>query len=215
MKKLMLIALLSLTACGKTYTRVTEEVAIPATTVPLTDVQEIVADENEYRNGLGQSTLSPGLSCALYTIVSGDRIQSSIPGHNTLSGISHVASFTHDGSFNQISSSVNDGMNVLPLPLRVTYKNMYLLRCQGQIVITETGYYNFELTSDDASILYVGGAKVIDNDNNHSPTLVVGQKYLRRGVHTFRIDYAQAGGGSQALILKSSGVAIPTDRFYK
>jgi hypothetical protein len=172
------------------------------------DINSLVTDENNYRLGLGQSILSEGLSCTLYTITGGDRIQSSIAGHNTLTGITQVATYLLKASFNQPDSSVNDGMNILPISLRSIYKNMYMLRCQGQLVVVQNGYYSFELTSDDASVLYVDGSKVIDNDNNHGAIMQAGQKYLRRGVHTIRLDYAQAGAGNQALILKANGELV-------
>ncbi len=172
------------------------------------EIAAILSEENDYRLGLGQTMLSNGLSCTLSTITGGSRIQSSIAGHNTLTGISNVATFLYKGLFNQPDTSISVGMNVLPEALRSIYKNMYLLRCQGFIVVTESGYYSFELTSDDASLLYVAGAKVIDNDNNHGSVTVTGQKYLRKGVHAFRLDYAQAGGGNQSLILTSGGESI-------
>lgn len=184
-------------------------VAPPAVVSALeADVASLLASENEYRLGLGQTALSAGLSCTLYSATGGDRIQASIAGHNTITGLSSVGSFTFTGLFNQPVSPVSDGMSVLPPALRAVYKNMYMLRCQGQLVVTKTDHYLFELSSDDASLLYVDGAKVIDNDNNHGDTTVAGMKYLRRGVHTFRVDYAQMGGGSQSLMLKVDGSLI-------
>lgn len=172
------------------------------------DVNALIDAENEYREGLGQTSLTAGLSCTLYTVVSGDRIQASISGHNTLTGISQVATFLFKGQFNQPDSPVSQQLNVLPTALRPLYTNMYLLRCQGQIVVRNSDYVPFELTSDDGSVLYIDGAKVIDNDNNHGSTMVQGMKYLRRGVHTFRLDYAQTGAGNQSLILTSGGSQI-------
>lgn len=172
------------------------------------DIDAMLRAENDYRQGLGQTQLSAGLSCTLYVISGGDRIQSSISGHNTLTGLQAVGGFLYRGSFDQPDTPISEGMNVLPSALRNIYKNMYLLRCAGQIVVLETNYYNFALNSDDASVLYVDGAKIIDNDNNHGTTLVAGQKYLRRGVHTIRLDYAQTGGGNQSLQLTSNGWSI-------
>lgn len=177
-------------------------------------IDKLVLDENAYRLGLGQTMLSEGLSCTLYTITGGDRIQASISGHNTLTGITTVASYLYKGAFNQPDSAASTGLNVLPLALRPLYTNMYLLRCQGSIVILDTDYYSFELNSDDASLLYIDGAKVIDNDNNHGATTVTGMKYLRKGVHTFRLDYAQAGGGNQSLILTQGGASISGKLYY-
>lgn len=219
MKKLILAFLATglLAACagpsgndGSTGPQGPQGPAAPTPTVSdeQADINALVSDENDYRLGLGQTQLSEGLSCTLYTITGGDRIQASISGHNTLTGITQVATYLYKGWFNQPDSPVSDGMNVLPTALRSLYTNMYLLRCQGQIVVRESDYYNFTVNSDDASVLYIDGAKLVDNDNNHGVTAVSGQKYLRRGVHTFRLDYAQAGGGNQALQVLAGGQFI-------
>lgn len=254
----MLVAVLGLTACGKgdkgdmgpagpqgptgpvaTPTPVSEEQAL---------IDELIADENDYRLSLGQTILSNGLSCTVYTINPryvnpttgastttyglsgyrtyleyGQRIQSSVNlGQGgeilTLQGLTQVMTYLYKGSgsetFNQPVSPISDGMNVLPASVRSTLLDKYMLRCQGQVVIPENGNYTFTLASDDASLLYIDGSKVIDNDNNHGVTTVSGTRSLRKGVHTFRIDYAQAGGGSQALILTANGVSIPPQYFF-
>ncbi len=215
MKKLMLfLAAMTLVACSgkRGYMGVPgpqgPAAPVPAVTELEADVASLLASENEYRLGLGQSALSAGLSCTLFSATGGSRIQASIPGHNTITGRTRVGSYTFSGVFNQPDSPISDGMNVLPPALRAVYKNMYMLRCQGQIVVTKTDYYLFELTSDDASLLYIGGVKVIDNDNNHATTTVSGLRYLRRGVHRFQLDYAQMGGGMQSLILKVDGALV-------
>lgn len=172
------------------------------------DINKLVQDENDYRLGLGQTMLSNGLSCTLYTVTGGDRIQASITSHNTLTGVSQVATFLLKSVMNQPDSPVSDGMNVLPAALQNIYQNMYLLRCTGQIVVTQTGMYQFDMVSDDAGLVYLDGAKLVDNDNNHGATLASGSKYLRRGVHAYRVDYAQTGAGSQALIVKANGSLV-------
>lgn len=181
--------------------------AVPTDTVA-EDIAKIIKDENAYRLGLGQAVLSGGLTGNLYTVTGGDRIQASIAGHNTLQGVTHVGSFLLSDVINQLNSPVSEGMSVLPPAMRAVYKNMYLLRLTGVIVIQESGYHGFELTSDDGSVLYVDGAKLIDNDNNHGAVTVSASKYLRRGVHSIRLDYAQTGAGSQALILNHNGALL-------
>lgn len=168
-------------------------------------IDQIIEDENDYRIGIGSTILSPGLSCKLYTVTGGSRIQSTSGSNLTLQNKVQVASYTHMGVFNQETSSITVGMNVLPALIRDIFKNMYYLRCEGSIVVTESGFNLFELTSDDASLLYINGSLVIDNDNAHGPTLKSGQRFLKKGVHTIRLDYAQTGGGQQALILEQNG----------
>jgi hypothetical protein len=177
-------------------------------------INHLVEDENEYRDSWGSSLLTTGLTCTLYTISGGSRIQVSIPGHTQLTGKTKVTSYLYKGEFNQPNVSTSLGLNVLPTALKNTYKNMYYLQCVGFLVATASSTYQFDLTSDDASLLYVSGAKVIDNDNNHGATLVTGSKYLRKGVHSFKLEYAQAGGGSQALILKMNSALLNPKYLY-
>lgn len=180
------------------------------------NILALVQSENDYREGLGQSALTGGLGCALYTLTGGQFIQNDATHTPTLTGISLVATFLYKDVFNQLNSSANDGLNVLPAALRSnpSYKNLILLRCQGQLVVTSTGYVNFDLISDDGSVLYVDGSRVIDNDGNHGATEKISQKYLREGVHAFRLDFAQTGAGNQALILKANGSLIPGAYLY-
>lgn len=171
------------------------------------EIQALVADENSYRLGLGQTELSPGLSCVLYTTTGGDRIQASVAGHNTLTGITQVATFLFQGVFNQVDSLSSTKLNILPVALQPLYQNNILLRCQGQIVILNTGYQKFDLSSDDGSNLYIDGVLTVMNDNAHASQTVSGQRYMRRGVHTFRLDFSQEQG-YQELILNMNGSSI-------
>lgn len=179
------------------------------------DIDNLVAFKNEFRAVNGQNPLVKGLMCQLFTFTGGDRIQASIGGHNTLQTLKSVGHFEYSGAFNQPESPIGDGMNVLPEPFRTMYKNLYLIRCQGQLVVQESAYYKFDLNSDDASLLYIGGSLLIDNDNNHAPTLVSRVKLLERGIYSFRLDYAQSGGGSQALQLKVNDQSIDSKYYYR
>lgn len=218
----LILMMLALSACNKDFLKGDQgmsgtdgAIGIPApiiTPAPVTPeqqkVNDLLADENVYREGLGQAALTQGLGCTLYTITGGERIQSSVAGHNTLTGISQVATYLLTTPINQPDGPITDGMNVLPVSLRSLYQNLYLLRCQGQIVITSTSYYQYDITSDDGSVFYIDGAKLLDDDNAHGSVTVSGTKYLRSGVHTFRLDYSQSGGGGQSLVLRSNGAVI-------
>ena len=212
--KSTLIALsiaLTLVSCGRRDEIIFEPVYVAsAPSSQDVDAQDLINEENASRLAQGQTALSSGLSCNLQTFTGGDRIQASIADHNTLSGLTNVGSFLLAGGFNQEQSSVDVGMNVLPGSIKNVYKTMYLLRCTGYIVVTENQYHSFELTSDDASVMYVDGAKVIDNDNAHATTDKVAVKYLKRGVHSFRLDYAQ-NYGEQSLVLKMNEEVFTAD----
>ena len=207
------ILALIVVACGCKHEVVYKPVNVPGPVVikpppavELTDIQKIVAEKNDYRVKAGQLPLTPGLTCTLHVTSDPDLTHALPSAANT---------FTLLGSFNQPAAPVTDGLNTIPLALRPLYINGFVQRCQGQLVITESGYYSFELTSDDASMLYIDGSLVISNNGAHGPTLVVGSKLLERGVHTFKLDFSQSGGGTEELLLTSDGVVIPAENFYR
>lgn len=210
---LIMLAFLTVIACGhnrdhyyQVPTEVIVPVPIPVEPVPLTDIEKLVAEKNEYRIIAGQLPLSRGLTCTVHETTNPDLTVS-------LGNIKHT--FTLTDEFNQPNSSINDRLNILPEALQAIYLNNFAIRCQGQLVIIESGYYSFELTSDDGSMLYIGGSLVVNNNGNHGAVTVVGAKLLERGIHSFKLDYAQTGGGSQALILTSNNVLIPAENFYR
>jgi hypothetical protein len=211
---LSLIAILCLTACGsECKTTPGPTAALTADQLNAADIAGLVADENAYRESLGQTALTQGLSCTVYTVTGGQYIQNDSTHTPTLTGISQAATFLSDGQFQQPNASVNDGLNVLPAAIRPNFINLFMLRCTGYVVVQTTGYVNFDLYSDDGSVLYLDGARLIDNDGNHGITEKSNQKNLRRGVHAFRLDFAQTGSGAQALILNANGSAIPAVNF--
>jgi hexosaminidase len=65
----------------------------------------------------------------------------------------------------------------------------------GYINIPETGIYNFYLTCDDGGMLYIGNSLIVDNEGPHSPIERSGQAALEKGLHPFRLDFVEWGGG--------------------
>lgn len=215
----LILSMIILAGCGSDTQLVYVPVPGPAITPTPTDsnsIASLVADENAYRTGLGQTALSLGLSCTLYTITGGQYIQNDATHTPTLTGVVQVATYLYDDVFNQPNASASAPVNVLPAALQANpaYANLIKLSCQGQIVVTDTNFYDFNLSSDDGSVLYLDGARLIDNDGNHGITSKDGSKYLRKGVHAFRLDFAQTGGGNQALILTSNGSLISGAYLY-
>lgn len=214
-----LFTLAALTGCGKGPKGDTVVVAVPAPAAPESETQRLVDAENDYRLSLGQSALSQGLSCTVQAVASGQWLSASSPGYNAgqgvvvLSGTSYAYLMT--GAFNQANASGGSLNSVLPAPIRSVFASInYKINCTGQIVVTETGYYNFSLASDDGSILTVAGTQVVNNDGNHAIQEKQGLKMLRAGVHTFSLQYAQTGGGNFALLLSANGVQVPGSAFY-
>ncbi len=57
------------------------------------------------------------------------------------------------------------------------------------IKIPKTAVYRFYTYSDDGSVLYIDGEKVVDNDGGHSPRRREGKAYLEEGYHHIRLLY--------------------------
>jgi len=106
-------------------------------------------------------------------------------------------------------------------------KNNFAVRYQGLIDVPEAGKYQFWTKSDDGSVLYIDGKKVVDNDGIHAPQERQGSIELDKGRHAFEVGVVQGGGGyelsvswqppgakkrgpiPQAVLLHSAAAMIP------
>lgn len=212
MRNLVLSSLLMvLVGCGSDGM---ERVNQPATeVVNLTPEEESIVDrivesENTLRLSKGQSILTKGLTCSLYNL--NNTRPSTIPSNPG----NAIATFVYQGSFNQQNTDINAGLNILPNGLRQTYKQYYMVRCVGFLVM-ETSYYpSFYLTSDDGSKLWVDNVLVVNNDGLHSETTVVGTKHVQEGLRPFKLEYMQAAG-RQTLKLEDEFGVIASGRFFR
>lgn len=209
MYKTLLLSLLALTvySCGKRhnnhhYYSVAPE-STPAPQAQVDEVARVVDEVNQLRIAQGQLPLAQGLTCKLYTGLPTNtaNFPTSLP--------SVTATFTFLGKFDVQDGSTSAGNPVLPSALKAVHKNYYALRCEGQLVITKSDYYQFTLRSDDSGLLYVGGSLVVNNNGLHSPVTVSGSKFLARGIHSIRLDYYQAAG-DQSLQLN-----VPANQLYR
>ncbi|QEM03271.1 family 20 glycosylhydrolase [Mucilaginibacter rubeus] len=85
----------------------------------------------------------------------------------------------------------------------ITYK--------GYIDVPTDGIYSFYLTCDDGGVLYIGDKTVVDNDGNHSAQERSGQVALKMGVHPFKLDFIEGGGGFKLLLKYSVDGSAPQD----
>ena len=69
------------------------------------------------------------------------------------------------------------------------------VRFAGYLQVPADDVYEFALSSDDGSILRIGGETVIDNDGPHALLERRGMVALAAGMHTFELLYFQGGGG--------------------
>lgn len=181
-------------------------IVLVPTPTPKTQIEEVVQTENEYREITGLAPLTKGLVCTLYTV---PNTTTALAG----ASLTTVSSYLYRGDFNQPNSVSSLGLNILPPALKPLYKDWIVVRCIGKLVVTESDYYFFDLSTDDGSMLYVAGATVINNDGMHGITTKSGFKFLRMGVYDFRVDFLQ-GAGSQALILKMDSSTVINPNLY-
>lgn len=76
----------------------------------------------------------------------------------------------------------------------------YVIEYTGFLRVTYGGYYRFATTSDDGSVLYLGGTLVVDNDGGHAAQTVTRTIALEPGCHQVRILYSQLSGGEEMAV---------------
>lgn len=76
---------------------------------------------------------------------------------------------------------------------------------RGRFWIDTPGAYEFALTSDDGSKLYIDDKAIINNDGEHEPETLSRRIALDCGIHTIRVSYFQGPRFTVALVLKVSG----------
>lgn len=79
---------------------------------------------------------------------------------------------------------------------------------RGRFWAEKPGDYDFSLSSDDGSKLYIDGELLVDNDGIHSTEERSGTLRLSRGAHDIRVSYFQGPADRVELVLK---VALPEE----
>ena len=87
-------------------------------------------------------------------------------------------------------------------------RNNFGIRFDGFLWIDRPGRYTFHLGSDDGSLLYIDGEKVVDNDGIHPHSVRSERVRLERGMHPIRVEYQQQGG-EQSLSLEYEARGVP------
>ncbi len=98
-------------------------------------------------------------------------------------------------------------------------KDGFSARWTTCLVVPETREVAFLLTSDDGSVLYVNGERLIDNGGEHPRATKGAVTRLERGVHLVRVEYREhAGRAMVGLSASLDGRAprqIPWDRLRR
>jgi hypothetical protein len=69
-------------------------------------------------------------------------------------------------------------------------------RYTGVLNVQEAGVYTFATLSDDGTVLYVNGQRIVDNDGLHAEVLMENEIYLEAGQHDIQLDYFEHNGGA-------------------
>ncbi|MGZ3810473.1 MAG: family 20 glycosylhydrolase [Mucilaginibacter sp.] len=85
------------------------------------------------------------------------------------------------------------------------------LKYRGYLDAPQDGIYSFYLTCDDGGTLKIAGREVVNNDGLHSAIEKSGQIALKKGLHTFALDFIEGGGGYTLKLKYSLNGSEPQD----
>ena len=71
----------------------------------------------------------------------------------------------------------------------------FIVEWKGYLRIDVDGSYNFATFSDDGAWLWIDEKLVVDNGQQHAPTLRTARVSLKKGLHRLRVRYYQTRGG--------------------
>lgn len=74
--------------------------------------------------------------------------------------------------------------------------NQIISRMDGKINIPVSGTYTFTTRSDDGSVIFINGSKVVDNNSYQGMTSRSGSVFLTAGLHDIDIGFYEGGGGN-------------------
>ena len=67
---------------------------------------------------------------------------------------------------------------------------------EAYIEIPEDGFYEFYTISDDGSVLWIDGQKLVNNDGGHAAIKASNIIALKKGVHQLNVSYIEDYEGS-------------------
>jgi fibronectin type 3 domain-containing protein len=164
--------------------------------------RDAAGNYSPYSNEVTPMTLTLTDGGLAYTYYEGDVATGNIPAFQ---GIPVIAT----GFSNPART---DGFDITPRRVN----EFFAFSFKGFIDIQTAGTYTFYTSSDDGSLLYINGTKVVDNDRDQGTTERSGTITLNVGSYPIEADYRQRGGGyAFAVKWQGPGIAkstIPTAR---
>ena len=106
--------------------------------------------------------------------------------------------------FDKLKSVVNGKVYQFSLDKINVPKHNFALRFNSYVQIDKDGEYNFYISSNDGSKLYIDDKLIVDNDGEHGPKQLSGNIYLDKGKHAIRVEYFQSGGSKVLVVFYSS-----------
>lgn len=102
----------------------------------------------------------------------------------------------YEGEFHQVADldkarAVESGVYPQPTIVHAAQADHFGYRFTGLIYAPVDGVYEFSSRSDDGSVLWIGGEKVVDNDGSHAAIDAFGRIALRKGYHPFELRYIE------------------------
>ncbi len=96
-----------------------------------------------------------------------------------------------------IKSGITQNISIENSPQSTNFAYIF----KGFIKVPKEGKYTFYLESNDGSVLWMDGYKLIDNDGAHGAYERTASTSLRAGMHKIKVKYFQLGGGSLLNVL--------------
>jgi alpha-mannosidase len=129
---------------------------------------------------------------------------------NTLPGLSckyYEGNWDKLPNFDSLKVLKDTITDTIAVPLYAA-DSLYGLVMRGYITVPSEGMYEFGLSSDDGSKLWIGDSLVVDNDGLHGSGELPGQIALKAGVHPITLKMFQCKG-DEALDLWITGPGLP------
>ncbi len=105
-----------------------------------------------------------------------------------------------ESSTTTFGETFHSGSKGEKFPGNFRYENFYVVIWRGYFVAPETGDWTFALQSDDGSVLYLDGEKVVDNnsdhgwDSNNQRVMTRRTVHLEQGAHEIVIGFYEKSG---------------------
>ena len=129
----------------------------------------------------------------------------------------------YDGAFNLIpefKTLISSDSGSTPAVGLVGQRTVnYALELSGFLKIEKAGIYKLSVSSDDGSGLWLGGARLVENDGPHGSVEKTGRITLKPGLYPLTIGFFQAGGAqSLSASIEGPGLAkqqIPASMLWR